>query len=270
MTTAELCQELQAAQRRRASIIRTRVQVTNRLTALVASSIGYHAGMTEAERAKAWKAAEKVIKDVQNGNMEHPLATIIMQQQESELAFLKLMQRGFEKPMVQMARKLPVADWINEPEQRGVSEMYLAVIIGETGDLSNYPNPAKVWKRLGCAPFEKGGKVQMGSTWRRTGGLSGEDWESFGYSPRRRSIAFMVGANIVKANKEGSGNIYRDRYDEAKASHAEKHPDYSPMRCHLHAQLLATKLFLKNLWIEWHRVEGAATETAEEATACSY
>ena len=87
-----------------------------------------------------------------------------------------------------------------------------------------------------------------------------------GYSPRRRSIAYLIGEGLVKQNfvsggqgdgrlesESGSAGPYRSRYDQKKAEFAEKHPDYKPLRCHLHGMLLATKLLLKNLWIEWRR-----------------
>ena len=107
----------------------------------------------------------------------------------------------------------------------------------------------------------------MGATWRsgKHGKLPASEWETFGYSPRRRSIAFLIGEGIVKQNTVGDGGSgerpvvtdigragpYRQRYDAAKVTFAAGHPDYSKLRVHRHAMLVATKLLLKNLWIEW-------------------
>jgi hypothetical protein len=121
----------------------------------------------------------------------------------------------------------------------------LGTIIGETGDLSLYANPAKVWKRLGLAPFN--GK--MPSTWRsgKEGKLSSEEWSAIGYSPRRRSVMYVIGESLVKQN-DGD---YRKRYDEAKAAIAAAHPDYSKGRCHNHGMLLCVKRLVRDLWKQW-------------------
>jgi len=125
----------------------------------------------------------------------------------------------------------------------------------------------------------------MGATWRgHSNGKRGEklhasDWEEFGYSPRRRSIAFLIGEGIVIQNWIGTnGDVeletddrctgpYRTRYDETKARIQELHPDYSKMRCHRHGMLLATKLLLKNLWIEWNQQDGDSRRETELGTA---
>ena len=168
--------------------------------------------------------------------------------------------------------------------------MSLAIVAAEAGDLCNYANPGKLWKRLGCAPFTDEritGKTLMGSTWKskREGSLDADQWQEFGYSPRRRSISYLFGENIIKNNQDGP---YRKRYDEAKAKAVEDHPDWIKcskcegtgknkkrtncsnckgtgivmMRCHLHGMLLATKLLLKHLWVEWNRLEGTLQKDA--------
>ncbi|TXI11657.1 MAG: hypothetical protein E6Q76_02165 [Rhizobium sp.] len=111
--------------------------------------------------------------------------------------------------------------------------------------------PAKVWRRLGLAPWtaEKGSESHtlMGSTWKAKG-LSAEQWSAFGYSPRRRSVMYVISESLIKQNK----SIYRARYDAAKAAAATAHAGWSPMRCHKHAMLLATKLIVRELWRAWN------------------
>lgn len=155
--------------------------------------------------------------------------------------------------------------WVEMPEQRGFGIESLATIIGETGDLGNYPNPGNLWARMGCAPFQSNGKAFMGATWKagKEGKLSGEEWTQFGYSPRRRSVAYVIGENLVKQNATGP---YRARYNGAKAAAAESHTDWKPLRCHRHAMLLATKLLLKNLCRERHGC-GDISDVTECSTA---
>lgn len=243
------CQELQALQRQRAVVLKSRNMQANRIQAVVAGTLGYHSGMKETDRKKKFKEAIDLIKDVLAGERNHAMEGIIRVTYLGIDAFNDMKAR-LEKSMETFAAALPVASWVKAKEQRGFGFPMLGVVIGETGDLRNYPNPAKVWRRLGCAPWSFNGKTLMGSSWKMKchPSLPAAEWEAFGYSPRRRSIAFNVGDPLIKLNK----GPYRKRYEETKALLKQQHPDYSDMRCHKHGMLLATKLLLKNLWIEWN------------------
>jgi len=272
-----MSEELQRLQRRRAIALKSRNMIANRLQAIVAGTLGYHSGMKENDRTRVLKEASDLIKKIAAYEVESDLAGIVIPHM-SGIDALEANKAALEKEMVKLAKQLPAAEWVARPEQRGFGLLFLAIVIGETGDLHNYANPAKVWKRLGCAPHTFGGKTLMGATWKskREGKLPAEEWEAFGYSPRRRSIAFLIGEGIVKQNVLKGGNgagedtagtdspcagPYRARYDEAKVAAAAKHPDWKPLRCHLHAMLLATKRLLLNLWIEWTRAGATSSET---------
>lgn len=98
-----------------------------------------------------------------------------------------------EKLCKQLTHVVPFVESV-----KGFSYGGLSMIIGEAGDLSNYANPQKLWKRMGLAPFTKGDRVQCGKTWRTGGGLNAEDWTAFGYSPRRRSVMFQIADSMMK------------------------------------------------------------------------
>jgi hypothetical protein len=225
---------------------------SNRLTAIVAGSpeIGYHSGMPEKEREQKFKEARDIIEKASDGKDVGNYTGVINMTLIGINAF-----NGFradvEEKMIDLVKTLPIHKWIEDKAQRGIASQMLATIIGEAGDLGNYSNPGKLWRRFGCAPWTFDKQTLMGATWKsgREGKLPAEEWEKFGYSPRRRSIAFLIGDLIVKQNKD----IYRKRYDDAKAAAKKAHTDWPDNRCHRHAMLLATKLFLKNLWIEWSR-----------------
>ncbi len=72
-------------------------------------------------------------------------------------------RKAVEKKMVKAAGRLPVYGWW--AGHRGCNGQGLANIIAETGDLSNYDSPCKVWKRMGMAPY----KGKAPSTWRKNG-----------------------------------------------------------------------------------------------------
>lgn len=250
---AVIAQELQALQRQRAVVIKSRIMQANRLQAIVAGTLGYSSGMDEKSRLKKMSEASAIIKEVSAGETDSPMKAIILTTLVGIEAF-ETMQKALEKEMLKVAEKLPIAKWVSQSNQKGFGLLSLAIVIGETGDLANYANPGKVWRRLGCAPYTKDGKTLMGATWRsgKEGKLHAIDWEEFGYSPRRRSIAYVIGENLLKQNGEGP---YRTRYNESKERSMENHPEYGPKpgRHHNHGMLLMTKLLLKNLWIEWNR-----------------
>lgn len=302
----DVIKEISNLQRRRTRLMKTRNMNSNRLEAVVASDLGYHSGMKESDRKKLFTEARKVIKGVEDDKTDYHYADVVQAHLQAIACFERPMA-DVTKSMEDLAQQLPVADWVRQPEQKGFKWLFLAIVIGETGDLANYANPAKVWRRMGCAPFTFDGKTQMGATWKsgKYGKLTSEAWSEFGYSPRRRSIAYQIGANFMMQNftKNGKGNgdrivvteaasanpsragdhtlatestgagsnggkgpgdnisatdaqvagPYRRRYDQAKAIMHAHHPDYPPQRCHLHGMLLATKLLLKNLWIEWNK-----------------
>jgi len=247
------CEELQALQRTRVWYIKSRNMLMNRLRATVAGTMV----RSEDEKLEGLFAeAEKVIKRVAAGKEDHPLKTQILIAYPAIEGYDEQRDQ-LEKLMEALAKALPVKKWVEDPERRGFSFGFLAIVIGETGDLRNYANPAKVWRRLGCAPHTFGGKTLMGAIWKsgRQGKLPGDEWEEFGYSPRRRSVAFLIGKNIVMQNK----GTYRKKFEEAKAKFAKNHPEYADLkkgsfkiRCDRHGALLATKLLLKELWAEWN------------------
>jgi hypothetical protein len=83
----------------------------------------------------------------------------------------------------------------------------LAMIVGEAGDLGNYANPGKLWKRMGMAPVNG----QCCATWRAKGGLSATEWEAAGYSPRRRSVMYQITDSMLKNKACPFYAVYIDR-----------------------------------------------------------
>jgi hypothetical protein len=301
-----LCQTLQTLERQRRFALKQCIRGENAITAFVAwSACGFHTGLaTEAEREKLWKKAGKMVREIDDGGgvtgttrggdggsvADASRASDDLQPDtgaESVTGVVRISQisrkawRDYEKALMEemsrLAGELPVADWLSTDECRGISLGMLATIVGEAGNLSNYPNPAKLWRRLFGAPYEKDGKVMMPSRWRLEKGLSGEEWEEIGYSPRRHATMQQLKENIVRQNGDGP---YRRRYDEARERTRTTHPEWwvcskcegtgkigkktctnckgtgeVKMHPHRHAQLLAAKRFVRDLWNKWHGVE---------------
>lgn len=245
------CQELQALQRKRSVVIKSRVMQENRLVAVIAGTLDYHSGLDSNEREKLFKKARQVVADVREG-ADHPYAAIV-KASSSGIEELEVLQAVIDKEMVGLVKNLPIYNWIEKPEQRGFGAQSLATVVGECGNLCNYPNPAKVWRRMGLAPWTHNGKTLMGATWRSgtQGKLPAPEWEEFGYAVRRRSVAWNIGECLIKQNAPGP---YRQRYDEAKAAAKLSHPDWTDGHRNNHAKLLATKRLFRELWAEWHRL----------------
>ena len=125
--------------------------------------------------------------------------------------------------MVDLASQLSVSDWIGLPEQRGIGIISLAKIVGEAGDLGNYAKPAKLWARMGLHPHTSDGETRMAGGWKRNiRKLMSGEWESYGHSPRRRSVAYLAVQGIIKGNRDGPD---RQRYEREKEAHGYFYED---------------------------------------------
>lgn len=169
---------------------------------------------------------------------------------------IELKRKDEEKTLKKLAKQLPVWEWAKDV--RGCAELSLAQIIGETGDLSGYDNPSKVWKRLGLAPYNG----RAASTWRTCGGATADDWVEMGYSPARRSVVYNIGECFVKA-----GGPYRELYDQFKEEYAarewcgrchnkgDKGDREHCTKAHVHnrAKRKAEKRFIRDLWAAWRK-----------------
>lgn len=280
---AEVCVELQRIQRQRVIVMKSAQMQKSRIQAIVAGTLGYSNAAPEAERAKKFDEAATLIKSVINDGASHGNMTDIIKTTYIGIKALEDLQDEIEKSALTQVKVLPVKDWVEAEDQRGFGLKMLAVLIGETGDLFNYPSPRRVYSRMGCQPYSFGDQTLMGASWRskQYGSLPSSEWEQFGYSPRRRSVAYLVGEGLMKLNfktNKETGQYswcgpYRRRYDEAKELAWKNHQDWrwfehkpcggkgcdacdhrgaTCARAHLHGMLLATKRLFKNLWRVWN------------------
>lgn len=167
----------------------------------------------------------------------------------------------YDKNLSVLATRLPVYASFVEP-LNGMGALGLAQIIGEAGaDLSNYAAPAKLWRRFGLHVHDG----RAFSSWRRSGGLSAEDWSNAGYSPRRRSVIYVIVNSLLK-----KPNRYKTLCDERKAIERQKaeaaglivaaaadipkaeHAKYRSMgHIKARAERYVGKRLLRDLWRAW-------------------
>ena len=263
--------QLAEKHRERNTLIGSRNRVQNTLHAHVRTYLGYKPTMLPAERAEYVKQASNLIKSIVKGNSQAKSVTqvrMFVEDMWRSVASLNMCISTRTKEMERLAATLPVAEWIKNPAQNGAGLLTLAQIVGECGDLANYPSPAHLWSRMGAAPYTSEGRTQMGSTWKRaTNGqprLTADEWIDYGRCPRRATLTHVIGENLIRQNfirsktKAGkarkSPGPYRARFDESKAvsKKSKEHRDWPDARHNNHAVLLAGKRFLLELWKQWN------------------
>lgn len=278
-----VCRQLQESKRRRDMVLKSKLSLTNQLASNTASVLGYRTGMDKAEREVYWKACKALVEKIVDEHLialkkrklrkkKKAVESNGLKIDEDKMLFIRALvlpcseaihsfdcqDKSFQKQMIGYARQLPVFEWF--VQFRGLEAISLANIIGETGNLSNYPTVGKLWKRMGCFPFKKGDEVHAPSSWRKgqcDQKMTSEDWVDLGYCPRRRSVMYLIAGNFTrqcsgKNAEHAIGHPFMERYDEAHRVASAKHPDWKPIHLRNHALLLTGKRVLRELWIQWN------------------
>lgn len=160
--------------------------------------------------------------------------------------------REQDKEIARLAMELPV--WAFTEAIRGFGALGLGLIVGQTGDLSNYSNPGKLWKRMGLALV--GGERQRRVT-------DPEKAIAHGYNPRRRSLMHVIGDSLIKQNGRSGEGYYRKVYDDRKVYTAETtHSDWTKAHRHMDALRYMEKRLLRHLWQAWKRQAVTCANTA--------
>jgi hypothetical protein len=234
---------------------------TNATLAHIRNVFGFWTGDGEKARAEAVRKSRAVRKAILDGKTpadpdQQKLASDCEDAVLSSHAAMAGMQRSrefLEEEMQELGRLLPCQRLAEDI--RGFSVMRLAVLIGEAGDLGNYPSPAKLWKRFGVAPDAeyametKGGKTAIAKP------------------RRRRSELWVVGDAIIKAqvrkivDDEGKdtggrmsngalGGVYlrRKEYERPRVE--------TDLHARRRAQRYMEKRLLRDLWIAWNEETG--------------
>jgi hypothetical protein len=281
---APIIQDLITLQRDRVFWLRCRNRHNNATVAYIRRRLNWNPAAPEAERKKINAKALTIVSLVEKGSSTASLSeedreiaascaeiilTAAKAREPIDIALKGLMKKdnpdnvaklGVEQYMELRAKELPVWEWVKDV--KGLGALGLAVIVGEAGDLSKYPNPGKLWKRMGLAPYM--GKAAK--TWRSEGGLSADDWTILGYSPARRSEMWNRVVPIIKSQirqvKDADGKdtgeretlgIYGKVYLDRKRYEIERNPEISKMLAHNRAQRYTEKRLLKHLWQVWRR-----------------
>lgn len=265
--STDLINTIRELHRRRDLLIRSRGDLERRIQSMCKMVVGFKNDDDEKGRAAAKAEADELYRAVLDGKVSTAQAESVYR-----LCDVLLDQRTVYTKRIGETEKMAKPylkqspGWAFTEATKGFAEVGLLQVIGEAGDLANYANPGRLWKRFGLAPFA--GKAA--SSWRREGGMSAEAWAAMGYSPKRRSAVFVLGDSLVKC---GAGGLYRKVYEERKAYEcarfaAEGKPvltaaeakkakakvgEYtSAMVAHRRAQRYMEKRLLRDLWRSWN------------------
>lgn len=221
-----------AQHRKRCYFQDQRKRLYSSLGAFIRLQLGWSLALPEKERKAIAKRAQDMIADGE-GEWCDLIGQVVAGCQPFEAE-----EARAEKQMVKLAKTLPV--WPRLEQIRGFGPLGLAIIVAEAGDLSNYPNPAKLWKRLGLAVID--GKRQGGPA----KGATKEDWIAHGYNPQRRSRVFTIGDALIKGNRDGP---YRQLYLARKELELTRVK--TKMHAHRRAQRYMEKRLLLHIWEAW-------------------
>lgn len=233
----------------------------NKLSAFVRiNATDWHPTDDESERAKANKEVEGIIKAAREGKGD-PMIIGMVAVTDKAREPADAERAKHEKAMEILAADLPVAKWIESIP--GIGLPGLATIIAETGDLANYSNVAKVWKRLGYAPYrDKAGSTWKRPKWRNADALTAEEWTENPFSGRRYALIHTI--SIWLKNKQWIGAAktedgvgkpngpYGEVYAKRRAHTAITHPDWTKQHSHMDALRVMMKEVLKDLYFEWN------------------
>lgn len=248
--------------RLRDDLLRADGNLTRQAKAICRRAVGFHTLLPAAERRVKLAEATALYDAVESGG-EHPKIMLVAGSAipllEARVG-IRANKRAMERELSALAQELPVYATFVEPI-RGFGAIGLGQIIGEAGNLADYANPAKLWKRMGLGLVD-GGRQRM---------VKDKDAaERHGYSPRRRSVMFVIGDSLLK-----SQSAYKVLYDERKAyeiARAEaaglivvpaakikegtEAAHFSHGHAHNRAKRYVEKRLLRDLWRAW-RGEGA-------------
>lgn len=222
-------------------IIKQRIRLENALGAFIRSSLGWSKDLPEEEQKRIKEKAAKIIAEGKDKRF-----ALLIADNLAAMKPLKDREESKIKELERLAKKLPV--WKNWAEGvKGFGPKGLGIIVGIAGDLNDWPHLPGLYKRLGLAPYQRvDGVTQAGSTWRMKGGLTGEEWSEYGYSPRNRAAMYAyVGEPIIRQGPYAEEYQRRRAYEDTRTE--------SKMTAHRRAHRYVTKRLIKHLWQAWRR-----------------
>lgn len=228
MNTTETLAAINSLCRQRKASLQCRNAIEQSCVAYARLMLGWLPTMDLKERTRINGEARAMVRSIFDGDAIEmtDAATLVLAKCQPWLSGFEAQQaevKKLDKQLETLAKGLPIAPWVEGV--RGLGYKSVALILGTTGDLSNYSNPAKVWKRMRMSVID--GKREIGGP--------------------RRAIMWVIGDVLIKSNK----GKYREIYDRRKVYETTRAPEMSKMHAHRRAQRVMEKELLVDLWRQW-------------------
>jgi len=259
-TQAETIEDIRGLHRQRRYAMKVQQKIDRALEAFVRNNATTWAfDMPEEEREKINREVKAMIVEARKGH-GLPLIVEMVRNTDKGREPFDVVREAAEKNMETRAARLPVMSWVETV--KGAAALGLATIIAEAGDLANYPNPQKLWSRLGYAPYDGA----AGSTWKRerwrSRALTADEWIAHPFSGQRYALMhqisiWLVNAQWIGAEKSETGEgapagYYGFVYSERRKHTAITHPDWTKQHSRMDALRVTMKAFLRDLWCTWN------------------
>ena len=277
MTTAgaSLCLHIMELRVQRNACLRGRIRDDNSALALLSRMFGE----TPADRKKPGARSQKVWGAIVAGKPLAPAdaeAVALAALNLEAFAVSRRAKQGaldaMEKEARAAVKRLPVANFVAGVSGFGPGGLF--ALVGEAGDLANYPHPRMLWKRMGLMPWNGSAGSNCGGK-----GLSADDWKRFGYVARRRAaVRAEIEEPMLKHQIESAAKSetpfgrpkgrYGEIYVARRERNARERPDWTPGHAKDDATRIMAKALISDLWSEWrrqHRPEMDATDQVAAA-----
>ena len=259
-TVPEIVEQIRAAHRDRRFAMKVQQKLDRSLESYIRINFTqWSPDLDKKERDKLNKEVAAIIKAARAGDGDPRIVVMISSTDEARETFDN-MRAEQEKAMEALAKQLPIYPWVESI--RGFGALGLATIVAEAGDISKYPNPQKLRKRLGFAPYDG----HAGSTWKRESWrertLTKEEWIANPFSGERYAlmhqiVVWLVNSQWIGAAKTGTGEgkpngHYGQVYFDRRARTAKTHPDWTNKHSQMDALRVTMQSLLTDLWCQWH------------------
>jgi len=219
--------------------VKSRVKQENTMTGFIASTMGYNGTLNKDK--KIWDAGAIVMRKLVAGKSEDATLMLTFEGMVSSIRAMNGSIKSLEDTMITHVKELPIYEWAMTIP--GVGAISLAIILAEIGNLSDYSNPSKVWKRMGCG-------VIRGERQRKVAGDK-ELAIEHGYDGQRRSLIWST-SKYIGMQRKRMPNHPLIQYmvaekDRQLANGLTKGQAENRARIH------TGKKFLKWMWKEWNR-----------------
>lgn len=174
---------------------------------------------------------------------------------EQVIKLIKKIEGDITKEYSKIIRNLPIWKyWLSDIT--GIAEDLCGQLIGRINNISKFEKVSSLWSYCGLAPNQ---------------GL--KKGENHSYNHELKNLMFVIGDRLVRYKHR---NKYGKLYDEVKKELKLKYPvqvknckengfkkNYTDMHIHRMALRRIEKEFLKDLWINWRKIEKISKEKEE-------